>query len=89
MEEFRKAGGKERLERYVIEFMDRFRRAWSEEHAWDLRVVYKRVCWGGKCWESDGVVDVREGVKGKRNHVIKRILSMPRRGVAKVAMFFM
>ena len=82
METFGRGEKDEILENYSIEFMDKVRKAWRAEHEWDLEFVYKGVCWGGSCW-----VENREDARcreRKGRKVVRKMISMPRRRVAKV-----
>jgi hypothetical protein len=87
METYGERAGGEIFDRYVIEYIDMCRGAWSEKMGSDLRFVYKRVCWGGECWKnSDTVEDGIVGKPGKVKGVVKRAWAFPKRGAAKVLM---
>lgn len=86
METFGKNGKAEILENYSIEFMDKVRQAWRAEHDWDLTFVYKGVCWGGHCWEVKNDVE-ESGVRPKKARAaVRKMIGIPRRGVARVMM---
>ena len=99
LQEFDDRKGKEEvLDRYAVAYMDKVREAWRETHEWDLRFVYKRICWGERCWEAGSETrsealqerqDGRERREQRARKAVRRVMGYPRRGVAKVMMLLM
>lgn len=87
MATFGQSSKEEILEGYSVEFMDKVRHAWNKVHDWDLIFVYKRVCWGGQCWEAKRDAEERYPRPMKSSSAVRRIIGIPRRGVARVMMF--
>lgn len=85
---FGEGGSEEVLERYVIVYVDKVRGAWREQYHRKLKFVYKRVCWGGHCWDpKNEVIEEKVVVKPKPMRVVvRKAMGIPRRGVAKVMM---
>jgi hypothetical protein len=81
--EFGKSGKEEILEGYSVQFMDKVREAWKAEHDRDLSFVYKGICWGGECWEMKAEGGERR-CERKRRTAVRKIMGIPRRGVAGV-----
>lgn len=80
------------FKRYVIIYMDKVRDAWREKCDWKLRFVYKRVCWGGQCWEDGSEVGIDENPdlrRVRRRKAVRRIMGYPQSGVARVMMLVM
>ena len=86
MASFGQSENKEILEDYSVEFMDKFRHAWNNVHDWDLVFVYKGVCWGGQCWEGKKDAETRDTRSKKSSAVVRKIIGILWRGVARVMM---
>ena len=58
-----------------------------------MSFVYRRVCWGVRCWEagSEALEERQDGrVREQRaRKAVRRMMGYPRRGVARVMMLLM
>jgi hypothetical protein len=87
LEEFGERRKEEFLERYSIEFIDKIRESWRVKRGHELMFTYKKVCCGGQCWEMGNESVDQQDMKATRGRkAFRRMIEIPRRGVARIMM---